>query len=101
MEGFNKFIDSNLLLDLPVVRRKFTCINLMEQQKIILDWALISYNWMEIWSRLRQYVLNKTSIRSLVIKNKISDWCLKPFQSFDAWEELERFKEVIRVARGL
>jgi len=37
MEGFNKFIDSNLLLDLPVVRRKFTCINLMEQQKIILD----------------------------------------------------------------
>jgi len=56
MEGFNKFIDNNLWLDLPAVEIKFIWYRFNEMTKSILDRALVSDNW--LLSGSRQYVLN-------------------------------------------
>jgi len=33
-----------------------------------------------------------------VVKDRLIDWGPKPFRSFDAWEELDGYKEVVRQA---
>ena len=47
INGFNRFIDDNLLLDIPLVGKKFTWFNSNGLAKSRLDRVLVSEEWME------------------------------------------------------
>jgi len=68
--------------------------------RLRVDWIeLISDNWEEMWPGSRQYILKQVSDHcALVVKDKIIDWGPKPFGSFNAWEKLDDYMEVVRQA---
>lgn len=100
MDGFNQFIEGNQLLDLLVVGSKYTWYRPNGSAKSRLDRTLVSDSWVKIWPRSRQYILNRkvSDHCALVIKDRRVDWGPKPFRSFDAWEELDGYRDVVRQA---
>lgn len=52
IKGFNNFIDSNQLLDLLAMGRKYTWYRPNDTTKSRLDRVLVSDNWVETWPGL-------------------------------------------------
>jgi len=53
---FNRFIDANLLIELPFVGKNFTWFNSNGKAKSRLDRVLLSKDWMQMWPLCKQYV---------------------------------------------
>jgi len=53
-----------------------------------------------MWLGSRQYVLSRqvSDHYGLLIKDIKVDWRPKPFESFDVWEEVDGFKDVVKKA---
>ncbi|XP_068504049.1 uncharacterized protein [Phaseolus vulgaris] len=87
IEGFNNFIDSNALLDLPVVGKIFTWFKADGSAKSRLDRVLVSDEWLEVWPMSKQYVQKRevSDHCAIVVKAVDKDWGPKPFRSIDAW----------------
>ena len=49
MRGFNNFIDTNLLFEIPLVGKHFTWFNSNGKAKRRLDRVLVTEDWMQIW----------------------------------------------------
>ncbi|XP_068504280.1 uncharacterized protein [Phaseolus vulgaris] len=62
---FNSFIDSNLLMELPIVGKKFTWFKHDGSAKSRIDRVLVSEEWLRLWPMSKQYVLRR----------KVSDHC--------------------------
>ena len=56
IKGFNSFIDDNLLLDTPIVGKKYTWFNSNGLTKSRLGRVLVTEDWMEKWPMCKQYV---------------------------------------------
>ena len=56
MRGFNNFIDSILLLELPLVGKIFTWFNLNGKAMSRLDRVLVTEEWLHKWPMCKQYV---------------------------------------------
>ena len=60
MSGFNDFIDTNCLVDIPTVGKKFTWFKPNGTAKSRLDRFLVSEEWIQIWPFYKQYVQQRT-----------------------------------------
>ena len=54
--GFNNFIDTNALLDLPIVGKIFTWFKANGSAKSRLDRVLVLEEWLDEWPMSKQYV---------------------------------------------
>jgi len=98
MDGFNKFIDNNALLDIPCVGKKYTWYKANGTAKSKLDRFLVSEEWLQIWPASKQYSLPRTVSDhcALVLKLCIKDWGPKPFRSLDVWLKEPGFRAMVK-----
>ena len=97
IKGFNDFIESSELVDIPLVGRKFTWFKPNGLVKSRIDRVLVSKEWLEYWPNSQQFVLNRSiSDHCEVILKEVSvDWGPKPFRCLDVWLKDSRFKEFV------
>ena len=66
INGFNGFIESNLLLDLSIVGKKYTWFKANGSAKSRLDKVLVSEEWMKIWPMCKQYVQRREGMQCIL-----------------------------------
>ena len=59
IKGFNEFIQSNLLLELPIVGKKFTWFKSNGTTKIRINIVLVIEKWLHCWPICKQYVIRR------------------------------------------
>ena len=98
IEDFNYFIDSNGLLDIPAVGKKYTWFKANGTAKSRLDRCLVSEEWLQIWPASKKYVQPRSVSDhcALVMKAREKDWGPKPFRSFDVWLMEPDFKLMVK-----
>ncbi|XP_068466212.1 uncharacterized protein [Phaseolus vulgaris] len=98
IRGFNRFIDTNLLIELPFVGKHFTWFNSNGKAKSRLDRVLVSEDWMQLWPLCKQYVQRRevSDHCALVVKVVDKDWGPKPFRTIDAWLVEKGFMEMVK-----
>ena len=102
MGGFNGFIDTNCLVDIPTVGKKYTWFKPNGTAKSRLDRFLVSEEWIQIWPFYKQYVQQRTMSDhcAIVAKSWVKDWGPKPFCSIDAWFLEPGFKTYVQEKWG-
>ena len=97
IKGFNEFIESNLLLDLPIVGKNFTWFRSNGTAKSRIDRALVSEEWLQCWPMCKQYVQRRevSDHCALMIKCLDKEWGPKPFRSIDAWHSEQGFDRMV------
>ncbi|XP_068498266.1 uncharacterized protein [Phaseolus vulgaris] len=95
---FNRFIDANLLIELPFVGKSFTWFSSNGKAKSRLDRILVSEEWMQVWPSCKQYVQRREVFDhcALVVKSVDKDWGPKPFRTIDAWLVEKGFMEMVK-----
>jgi len=96
--GFNNFIETNLLLDLRLVVKKYTWFKANGSVKNRLDRVLVSKEWLHIWPMSKQYVQRRevSDHCSLVVKSMDKDWGPRPFKTIDAWHMERGFNGMVK-----
>jgi len=96
--GFNSFIDTNLLLDLPIVRKNYTWFKSNGSAKSRIDRVLVSEEWLVNWPMSKQYVQRRevSDHCAIVVKSVEKDWGPKPFRTIDAWFMERGFREMVK-----
>jgi len=87
IKGFNDFTESNLLLEVPIVGKKYTWFKANWTAKSRIDRVLVSEEWLQRWPMSKQYVQRRevSDHCALMIKCIDKDWGPKPFRTIDAW----------------
>ncbi|XP_068501097.1 uncharacterized protein [Phaseolus vulgaris] len=98
IRDFNEFIDKNLMVDLPIVGKKFTWYKSDGSAKSRIDRILVSEEWLQVWPMSKQYVQSRevSDHCALVAKSWVKDWGPKPFRTIDAWLMEPGFKELVK-----
>ena len=98
VQGFNKFIESMELIDVPLIGGKYTWYKENGTAKSRIDRVLVSLEWMEHWSDSKQFILDRqvSDHCALLIKQVTIDWGPKPFKTLDIWESDPTFKNVVK-----
>ena len=98
MQGFNNFIDSTELVDIPCIGRKYTWYRPNGKAKSKLDRFLTTFEWLQHWPGNKQYVLDRQVFDhcALVLKANLADWGPKPFRFLDIWQEHKEFDNFVR-----
>jgi len=98
MQGFNNFIDSMEMVDIPCIGRKYTWYRPNGKAKSRLDRILTTFEWLQHWPGSKQYVLNRqvSDHCALVLKSNITDWGPKPFRFLDIWQEHKEFDNFVK-----
>jgi len=75
MRRFNDFIESSKLLDIPIVRRKYTRYKPNGLIKSRIDWILVSKEWLDKWPDSRYRVVDRSVSNhcALVLNTTITD----------------------------
>ncbi|GAU32684.1 hypothetical protein TSUD_145580 [Trifolium subterraneum] len=97
MAGFEGFLNSLELVDMPLIGRKFTWFHPNGMSMSRLDRLLISPSWFEMWGSPNVWVLPRDVADHcpLVLRYSSADWGPKPFRFNNFWLENRDFKEVI------
>jgi len=98
INGFNCFIESNGLVDLPFVGKKYTWFKSNGIAKSRLDRILVSEEWLNQWPASKQYVQPRmvSDHCALVLKSCVKDWGPKSFRSLDVWLAELGFKALVK-----
>jgi len=56
ISDFNNFSDKNLLVDLPIVGKKYTWYKVNGSAKSRFDNALVFEEWLQMWPMTKQYI---------------------------------------------
>ncbi|XP_068474737.1 uncharacterized protein [Phaseolus vulgaris] len=93
IKGFNGFIESNMLLELPIEGEKFTWFKPNGMAKSRIDRVLVTEDWLKCWPMCKQYVQRRevSDHCALMIKSLEKDWGPKPFRTIDAWHSERGF----------
>jgi len=85
------------LIDIPMIGRKFTWYRDNGTAKSRLDRILVSQEWLDLWPKSKQYVLDRTVSDhcALICKNILIDWGPKPFRYLDVWHTEKGFKDFV------
>jgi len=97
IKGFNDFIESSELVDIPLVGRKFTWFKPNGLVKSRINRVLVSKEWLELWPNSQQFVLNRSISDhcAVILKEVLVDWGPKPFRFLDVWMKDSSFKEFV------
>ncbi|XP_068486497.1 uncharacterized protein [Phaseolus vulgaris] len=95
---FNEFIDKNMLVELPLVGKKFTWYKPDGFAKSRLDRFLVSMEWLQMWPTSKQYVQQRevSDHCAIVAKSWDKDWDPGPFKTIDAWLLEPGFKDLVK-----
>ena len=98
MRGFNSFIDTNFIIEIPLVGKPFTWFNSNGKAKSRLDRVLVTEDWMQAWPMCKQYVQRRevSDHCAIVVKSVEKDWGPKPFRSIDAWYMERGFGHMVK-----
>ena len=98
VQGFNNFIESMELLDVPLIGAKYTWYKENGSAKSRIDRILVSIEWLEKWPDSKQYIKGRqvSDHCVLVLKSVTIDWGPKPFKTLDIWKSDPTFKEVVK-----
>jgi len=98
INGFNCFIESNMLLDLPIVGKAYTWFRANGSAKSRLDRFLVTEEWLSLWPNCKQYVQQRevSDHCALVVKALDKDWGPKPFRNIDAWHMDRGFNGMVK-----
>jgi len=98
MQGFNNFIDSMKMVDIPCIGRKYTWYRPNGKAKSRLDRFLTTFEWLQHWPGCKQYVLDRLIYDhcALVLKSNVADWGAKPFRFLDIWQEDKEFDNFVK-----
>ena len=96
--GFKNFIETNLLLDLPLVGKKYTWFKANGSAKSRLDRILVSEEWLQVWPSSKQYIQWRevSDHCAIVVKSVDKDWGPKPFRTIDAWHMEKGFTGMVK-----
>ncbi|XP_068461724.1 uncharacterized protein [Phaseolus vulgaris] len=96
--GFNNFIDRNLLVEFPVVGKKYAWYKSNVSAKIRIDRVLVFDDWLQQWPMGKQYILSReiSDHCVIVVKSSVKDWGPKPFRFIDVWLMEPGFKDMVR-----
>ena len=86
MSGFKCFIDTNCLVDIPSVGKKYTWFKSNGTAKSRLDRFLVAKEWLHIWPFYKQYVQQRRVLDhcAIVAKSWVKYWGPKPCRSINA-----------------
>lgn len=95
---FGEFISEAGLIDLPLIRRKYTWYKPDGTAMSRLDRFLISEEWLNTWGNLSQWGLKRSVLDHcpVVLKEKEINWGPKPFRMLNYWEKLEGYEEFVK-----
>jgi len=98
ISGFNNFIESNSLVELSLVGKKYSWYKVNGTAKIRIDRVLVTDEWLREWPMAKQYILPRevSDHCAIVVKCLMKDWGPRPFKSIDAWMMEPTFKEMVR-----
>jgi len=87
-----------LLLDLPLVGKKYTWFKENGSAKSKLDRVLVTEKWLQIWPMCKQYVQRRevSDHCALVVKSVDKDWGLRPFRTIDTWHMERGFNGMVK-----
>ncbi|XP_068475131.1 uncharacterized protein [Phaseolus vulgaris] len=87
MGRFNNFIVTNMLIELPIVGKKYTWFSSNGKAMSRLDRVLVSEEWLQEWPMGKQYVqrIEVSDHCAIMVKSLDKDWGPKPFRTIDAW----------------
>ncbi|KAA3481732.1 LINE-1 reverse transcriptase isogeny [Gossypium australe] len=85
-KDFGSFIEKCKLVDLPLLRKKFTWYG-PDKKKGRLDRFLVDEDWYEHFEDIHQQGLNRSVSDHIpiLLTNDPLDWGPKPFKFFNAW----------------
>lgn len=68
-----------------------------------LDRFLISKDWLNSWSNLSQWGLQRSVFDhcAVVLKEKEVNWGPKPFQMMRCWEDMEGYADFVKKRNGV
>ncbi|XP_057447160.1 uncharacterized protein LOC130738983 [Lotus japonicus] len=97
MEDFNSFIEEAELIDLPLLRRKFTWMRPGGQSMSRIDRVLISARWYDCWPGSKLEALNRdvSDHCPILLRSSIINWGPKPFRVLNFWFEDPGFKRFV------
>ncbi|XP_071718126.1 uncharacterized protein [Rutidosis leptorrhynchoides] len=95
---FNKFINDNCLIDVPLGDRKYTRISGDGKKLSKLDRFLVSEKVFLIWENLIATVFDRdiSDHCPIMLRDSHVDFGPKPIKIFDEWYELEGVQQVIK-----
>ncbi|XP_071727981.1 uncharacterized protein [Rutidosis leptorrhynchoides] len=100
---FNDFIDKMLLIEIPLIVKRFTRISDDGVKLSKLDRFLVSENFIQTWGDI--YVialdLNTSDHCPMVLRDKNTDFGPKPFRIFDSWFKNKEVEKIIVQAWSL
>jgi len=98
MQGFNNFIESMELVDVPLIGRKYTWYKENGKAKSRIDRVLVSLEWLNYWLDSKQYIKGRlvSDHCALLLKPITIDWGPKPFRTMDIWKSDPTFKKVVK-----
>ena len=98
MQGFNNFINSMEMVDLPCIGRKYTWYKNKGKAKSRLDRFLTTFDWLQHWPGCKQYVIDRqiSDHCALVLKSNVADCGPKPFRFLDIWQEDKEFEIFVK-----
>jgi len=102
MRSFNDFIENSELIDISILRRKFTCYKPNGLVNSRINRILLRREWLDKWSNSKQFVLGRlvSDHCTLVLRTTFTNWGPKPFRSLDIWQKDERFEDFICISGG-
>lgn len=97
IRGFDEFISSSRLIDLPLHGRSFTCYRPDGFCKSRLDRMLVNDWWIADWpnSSLKGLRRSISDHCPLLLDSVVRDWGPRPFRSINAWFSHPDFKNFI------
>ncbi|MCH91026.1 endonuclease/exonuclease/phosphatase family protein, partial [Trifolium medium] len=100
MAGFDTFLNSLELIDLPLIGRRFTWFHPNGVSMSRLDRMLISSSWFDVWGAPSVWVLSRDVADHcpFVLRYSSFDWGPKPFRFNNFWLQNRDFKEVVTKA---
>ena len=96
--GFNTFIDSNLLVDLPLRGRTFTWYRGDGRSMSHIDRFLLSKNWCLTWPTCFQLVVSRglSDHCPLVLAIDSQNWGPKPVRLLKCWADFPGYDSFVR-----
>ena len=98
IDGFNTFIDSNLLVDLPLRGRTFTWFRGDGRSMSHIDRILLSENWCLTWPTCFQLAVSRglSDHCPLVLAIDTQNWGPKPVRMLKCWANFPGYDAFVR-----
>nr|KYP48621.1 hypothetical protein KK1_029682 [Cajanus cajan] len=98
MKCFDEFITEAVLVDLPLVGKKYTWYKIDGKCMSRLDKFLVLNAWLSHWPHTTQWGLSRSVSDhcAILLKNEDINWGPKPFRVLDCWRGDARYAVFVR-----